>query len=86
MTLLCRCIPYSVGPAPVRSIRHLSGSHVSWRIHFLGRGPVFAKAGANVRGDDPVLLLLACFALLCTAVGQLAVVIERLGGRGDRKV
>jgi hypothetical protein len=30
------------------------------------------------------LLLLAAVALLCTAVGQLAVVIERLGRRGDR--
>jgi hypothetical protein len=31
-----------------------------------------------------VLLLLAAVALLCTAVGQLAVVIEQLGRRGDR--
>jgi hypothetical protein len=31
-----------------------------------------------------VLLLLACFALLCTAVGQLVVVIERLGRHRDR--
>jgi hypothetical protein len=30
------------------------------------------------------LLLLACFALLCTAIGQLAVVIERLGRHRDR--
>lgn len=30
------------------------------------------------------LLLLAALALLCTAVGQLAVVIERLGRRGDK--
>jgi hypothetical protein len=30
------------------------------------------------------LLLLAAVALLCTAVGQLAVVIERLGGRSEK--
>jgi hypothetical protein len=31
------------------------------------------------------LLLLAVFALLCTAVGQLAVVIERLNAREDKQ-
>jgi hypothetical protein len=33
-----------------------------------------------------VLLLLATFALLCTAVGQLVVVIERLAERSDKSV
>jgi len=31
------------------------------------------------------LLLLAAVALLCTAVGQLAAVIERLDGRSDKR-
>jgi hypothetical protein len=31
-----------------------------------------------------VLLLLAAVALLCHAVGQLAAITERLGGRGDK--
>lgn len=33
-----------------------------------------------------ILLLLAAVALLCTAVGQLTAILERLESRGDRRV